>query len=442
MRLPLSARTLLALLAIFLLALGLRGAWIRHTDTQLPWLGDPQYYHATAQNIAEGRGYSVSFEDAGFVADDNSQPTDFWAPGFPFALAPFYKLFGARIAVGKIFNAIVGALAVLPIFYLGRRLWPRPHADPAGLLAAFLFAITPSLVFWTPAILSEPLFTLGLASTLAVALWAGERRSIAGFALTGLLLTATAFVRSQGAVLIVPVAILLVRDIGLRSVARVAVPVGLAGAVLLVPRAVRNRLVMGHVYLINDDLGYNLRIAHGPNSTGTSVPPQDLWDDRPGISFKEREVFFDEVGGKRAWAYARTHVRREAALVMYRERYLLRSDAADSLWESLRERPTVGRARLAMFTGDVFYYALLALTAASALLVRRSRLFFALWSTIGVWLALHLIFAGEPRYHVPLYPVAAVLSAGALAAIATAVQSRIDAGAPGFEAAAEPATAR
>jgi len=143
------------------------------------------------------------------------------------------------------------------------------------------------------------------------------------------------------------------------------------------------------------------------------VPPQDLWDERPGISFKERETFFDDEGRARALTYAREHPGREAELAVRRIGYLARSDAAASVrWaESLGATPVTGRDAFVL-AGDVFYYALLALALASLAMLPRTRVWLALWSAIGVWAALHLVFAGEPRYHVPMMPVLGALAAG------------------------------
>jgi len=407
----LDARTALWLGAIVALALLLRLAWLARTDTVLLPLSDPQYYHATAQNVAEGRGYSVTVDQRGFVAGDKSEGTAFWAPGYPFALAPLYKLFGTSLRVAKAFNAVVGALTVLPVFYLGRRL----RDDAAGLLAGGLFAITPALVFWTASLFSEPLFTFGIAATLAVAAWAGDRRSLGACFLAGVALAATAFVRSQGVLMAVPVLALLARDVDARGLLRVAAPLAAGVALLVVPWAVRNQAVMGRPYLINDSLGYNLRLAHAPYSQGTSVPPQDLWDERPGISFKEREIFFDDEGRSRALTYAREHPGRELELAVRRVGYLARSDAEASVqWsESLGVTPISGRA-LFVLLGDLFYYPMLLLALASLVVLPRSRVWLALWSSIAVWVALHFVFAGEPRYHVPLMPVLTVLAAAVI----------------------------
>jgi len=47
----------------FVLALALRISWVGATETVVPPLSDPQYYHATAQNLFEGRGYSVAVDE-------------------------------------------------------------------------------------------------------------------------------------------------------------------------------------------------------------------------------------------------------------------------------------------------------------------------------------------------------------------------------------------
>jgi hypothetical protein len=430
-------RTYAALAAIVLLALALRIAWLATTATVPPPLSDPQYYSATARNLADGRGYSVALDDHGFVAGPASESTAFWPPGYPFALAPLYKLTGSDDRAAKALNAIAGALTVLPIFYVARRLGRAPN-EAVGLVAALIFAVAPASIFWTATLFSETLFTLGVATTLAVALWAAGRRSLAAYVTTGVVLAATAFVRSQGLVLVVPVAVLLapspVTDrppAGARRLARVALPLFAGIALLVVPWAVRNQAAMGSPYLISDNLGYNLRLAHAPYAAGTTLAPQDLWDERPGISFHDREIFFADVGARRAFTYARTHPVRELQLAPRRIGWLLRSDAASAMnWsESLGATP-FGRGRDALvLLGDVCWYALLALAAASLVVasddvVRRDRLWLALWSTIAVWLALHLVFAGEPRYHVPLVPVLATLAATTAVRILDAVTPR------------------
>jgi 4-amino-4-deoxy-L-arabinose transferase-like glycosyltransferase len=362
-------RTAIALAAIFAVALGLRAAWLANTDAVTPPLSDPQYYHATAQNLAEGSGYSVAVDDRGFVSGDTSESTAFWPPGYPFALAGVYAIFGDDERNAQWFNAIAGALTVVPVFFIGRYLTPRPALHQAemgrtegvsgtGLLAAAIFAAMPSRVYWSSSLFSEPLFALGVATTIALALAAAsvsDRASIAWGVVVGLALGATALVRSQGLVLIVPVAILLARRFDRRLVGVLA-SVAAGAALLIVPWTLRNAAVMGEPYVINDNLCYNLRAAHAPYSTGGSVAPQDLWDEQPGISFRERELLFDEIGCDRAWEYARTHPRRELALSVKRAGWLVRSDAAPALdWaRGLGRTPLdAGNADVYVLVGDL-----------------------------------------------------------------------------------------
>ena len=198
------------------MALGLRAGWVWWTDTVVPPLSDPQYYHATASNLADGRGYSVAVDERGFVAGEGSEATAFWAPGYSFALAPLYAAFGAEERWAKAFNAVVGALTVVPVWLLGRRLRPRADSrqqttegdDAVGLTAALLFAVCPALI----------LLDAGVVLGGSVYVWGGlhagcccvggERRAWWGWVVVGMVLAATAFVRSQGMVLVVPVMVL------------------------------------------------------------------------------------------------------------------------------------------------------------------------------------------------------------------------------------------
>ena len=100
----------------------------------------------------------------------------------------------ARLAV-----ALLGALAIVLVYLIGRRL-----AGPvAGLAGAALFAIYPVTIFFTGKLMSEPLATLTLAGAVLSSFWAGDpgRRRLAGRA--GVLLGLTAFAREYLAFVVV-----------------------------------------------------------------------------------------------------------------------------------------------------------------------------------------------------------------------------------------------
>jgi hypothetical protein len=139
---------------------------------------------------------------------------------------------------------------------------------------------------------------------------------------------------------------------------------------------------MGEAYLINDNLCYNLRASHAPYSTGGSVPPQDLWDERPGISFRDRELLFDDLGCDRAWDYAREHPGRELELAPKKIGWLLRSDAADAIeWSRSLGRTPIhrGDADAFVLVGDIVWYPTLALALVSPFVLPRTREAVVLW---------------------------------------------------------------
>jgi hypothetical protein len=332
-------------------------------------------------------------------------------------------------------NAVAGTLMCAAVFFIGR--WvatgngaPGRHAsgaDAVGLLAAGIVAVMPGMIFWTPALFGDGVFTLGVAGTIVLGARASERRSLNAYFAVGVALVATAFVRSQGLLVIVPVAVLLVRSMDWREAVRALAPVSAALALAIVPWAIRNQAAMGKAYLISDNGCYNLRGAHAPYATGTTVAVQDLWDEAPGISFHDRERLFDDIGCDRAWEYARTHPRREAELALKRVGWLWRSDAADAMrWsESLGATPMKHGDRDALvLIGDVAWYAVLGLAGLSVFVVARNRMVVALWSLIAAWVALHVVFHGEPRYHMALAPALAALGAAAIVEIASRAAAR------------------
>ena len=434
-----SKTTVLTLIAITAVALLLRLAWIANTSAEAPVLSDPQYYHATAANLADGRGYSVQVDERGFVAGAGSEATAFWAPGYSAAIAVPYAVLGDDIRWAKLLNAVAGALACVPVFFVARALVagggrsslrPYSRGGVAGLVAAAIVALMPALVYWTPVMFGDGLFMLGVAVTLALAAWAAERRSIAAYLCVGVALTATTFVRSQGVLLLLPVAVLLVPRLEWRAAARALAPVALVLALAVAPWAIRNERAMGEPFLVSGNVCYNLRGAHAPYATGTTVAIQDLWDESPGISFHERERLFDELGCGRAWDYARSHPGRELELAAKRVGWLLRSDAAPAMrWsETLGATPIDhGDGDALVLLGDIVWYAVLALAAISPFVLARSRMALALWSFIAAWMAMHLVFHGEPRYHMAMVPALAPLAAAVVCALADRVR---DASAP------------
>jgi hypothetical protein len=220
---------LAALVAILLLGFGLRVgyAW----DGRAP-VYDAQAYAAIAANLDEGQGFTVG--------PRATQPSSNYSPGLPLAAAAIYEVTGGvHERLARVVLALVGALAVLFTYLIGRRLassiahpprrgevggrWsteggdrPRdggaspdtrpmnlPHQGVenrtsvvAGLIGAAAVAVYPAFLEYQGMLMSEPLAATLLSGGVLALFWAWDgsrgdksvwrRWLVAGLALGGL----------------------------------------------------------------------------------------------------------------------------------------------------------------------------------------------------------------------------------------------------------------
>jgi 4-amino-4-deoxy-L-arabinose transferase-like glycosyltransferase len=110
-------------------------------------------YHQLAQNILDGKGYSLE-----------GRPTSYRPPLYPAFLTGIYSLAGGTgFSAVKYTQAAFGALCVLFIFLITRLLFRRRSAEIiAGIIAAFYILH----IYWTSEIYTETLFMLLMATSL------------------------------------------------------------------------------------------------------------------------------------------------------------------------------------------------------------------------------------------------------------------------------------
>ncbi|MDE3096826.1 MAG: glycosyltransferase family 39 protein [Chloroflexota bacterium] len=402
-----ASRTLLVLAALFVSALALRLAWAWWTAPVPHPLADEEFFAASALSLTRGQGYHVAFAGGHWRAGGDA--TAFWPPGFSAYLAIAFRLFGEHLAVARAADAVAGAAIVVPVYYIGRRLFGEAEALAAGVIAALM----PSLVFWTPVLLADTLAATLVAATAALFVCALPR---AGgplritYVLAGALcLAAATFVRGQ-ALLVLPAAAAwwYVEGVGPRRALAHAALVFAIVALALAPWAVRNARVLDSPILLSTNLGYNLRVGHAPYSTGRYIVPQDLWDAQPGIPFQRRELLFDRLGRRRAVGYALHHVRREVALSALKVAWLWRPDSdVFTHVESYGLTPLPPGARTPLLIVFGAAYGIVLALAGIALLRWRERWRALLFPVVlaALWTAAHVVFFGEPRYHLPLLAV-------------------------------------
>jgi 4-amino-4-deoxy-L-arabinose transferase-like glycosyltransferase len=222
---------------------------------------DAAQYLRIAHNFATGHGISDIYPEVVLHA------TAFRPPLYPALLGLLFKAFGTYVFVAQAANAVIGALVVVLVDVLVTRIaTPR-----AGLFAAAIVAITPSLVANDLVPLSEPLSLL--IFLVAVILLLDKRWVPAGVA-TGLLL----LTRPSGPALLAAGAVWLVSKVGWRA----AVGFVVAAVVVVAPWIVRNQMQFRSPVLITSN-GFNVNAVYSREALAdrtfvdASTDPRFAW---------------------------------------------------------------------------------------------------------------------------------------------------------------------
>ena len=247
---------------------------------------DTPDYDEIARNLLSG---------AGFVSHENwfGHPVRSWrAPGYPLMLAAVYGIAGPDHQAVRLAQAILGALTVVLVYLLARRL--RPSAAPLAGAAAALY---PPLLASANEVMSECLFTALLAAALWAAVESRHRRS-RGWALgAGVLIALAGLTRPVG--LLAAPAVLAVaawedREALAAWLRRWALPLGAGLVVTLAPWMVRNGFVHGAFVPVS---------THGGFIVARSNADQPDWRRADGwrIDRGDFEAVPSEVERDRRW---------------------------------------------------------------------------------------------------------------------------------------------
>jgi len=226
-----------ALVAILLLGLGLRAgeAW----DGRSP-VYDAQAYATIAANLERGEGFTLG--------PGATQPASNYSPGLPLFTGGVYALTGGiHERLARVVLALIGTLAVLFAYLIGRRL----SGQLAGLIGAGIVAIYPALLEYQGMLMSEPLAASLLSGAVLAMLWADRPRNrgvgARSWLVPGLLLGALALTRPEYLAISLPVAVVVFARRGRDEwqsclVQALVMLVGLA--VVVVPWTVRNAVTL------------------------------------------------------------------------------------------------------------------------------------------------------------------------------------------------------
>jgi len=420
------------LTAILVVALIVRIAWVAtvQPDPRDGRFDDTVWYYGTAQHLLDGDGYVFpgdAFCELGpGIGCDEHPPTALWAPGYSAVLAAMFALPGDDIAAARALNVVAGLALVLGVYYLGRRLFDAR----AGLIAAGIVALFPSLAFFSSLVLTETLFAaLAVGLLCLAAAWTLDHNGTLLRALClGLAAGVVAMVRPEG---IVFAGIIVVTWIAVYRSWRTELPYAAALAagilVFVIPWTVRNAVQLDAPVAGTTGLGLVLIQAHHP--AADAYPEffiaSELTDRFADVERPEKELRINNTGVRESIEYAVEHPWRELGLVPDRFAAFYRGDRGAIVWNQVED----GGDRKALSSdwaerwgvlSDVYYYAVLAIAVlALPLWVRRSGAkHLLIWGPLAAYSAMWaFLFVGEPRYHLPVLPLFAVLAGIGLAAL-------------------------
>jgi hypothetical protein len=256
------------------LALILRVLVVLWARDRFPPADDGTFYHAVAQRIARGQGYTWLWPD-GSVTYAAHYPV-----GYPALIGAAYAVFGARPVVAMAFNAVLGALSV----FAAQRCAIRRSSRALAVIAALLVALHPGLLFYTPALMTE-----GVAAELMLlAVWlmlraAESARPAWRLVALAACLGTSILVRPQLA-LIAPLFGFFALQSGELRYRERALRAGLVAFMTLcfcLPWTIRNCKRMDRCVFVSANGGWNLLIGSLPEANGawhaiegSLVPPE------------------------------------------------------------------------------------------------------------------------------------------------------------------------
>lgn len=414
---------LVALVLILAIGLGLRlsEAW----DGRSP-VFDAAAYARIAASLDEGEGFTV-----GSMA---TQPSSNYSPGLPLLVAGVYELTGGvHERAARVVLALIGTLAVLFAYLIGRRL----SGPLAGLVGAGAIAIYPALLEYQGMLMGEPLAATLLSAAVLATFWA--RGSGVRWLLPGGLFGALILVRPEylGVVLLVSL-VVLVKDgrHAWREALVPAVTLLVGAAVVAVPWTVRNAVVLDRVVPVSTGGGQVL-------FAGTYLP-SDGNPERVGAEVVERHP---ELFGP----HAVEKLRLEQILArLAAQRYpgvepdeALSRMGREQLWDDISEEPVeyagfVARKVVRIWAHgprdvmrepgwELFHWLLLGFGLVGLVLLTKQRRWEALLLvTILVAItAVSALLVASPRRVLVMMPLVAALAGAGLVATSDLLRQRI-----------------
>jgi 4-amino-4-deoxy-L-arabinose transferase-like glycosyltransferase len=392
-----SSRDLWWIIGLFALALAARVVFVLAVRRDGFILNDALIYHETAISISDGNGYGHPFFG----------PTAQWPPGYAYVLGAVYWLVGVRPLAGELLNAWFGALTVVLLFLLARRVFDRRVA----IVAAAVYAVLPGPILYTDVLIAETLFTFAFALFFLVMSYA--RPTVRWAVLIGVVIGLGALVRGEALTWgLVPI-VMWWKAVPLRTMALRIATVGLAVAVVLTPWTIRNAQQMGAFVPLATNSSVTLWVGHNPDATGAQMYPPPEFFDRFGTEHPQRELESARYMRSQAIRYMFTNPGHELRMIPLKILYLNRGDSYALQWVNAQPDGTALSPQVSERVGlvaDIAYYALLTSLLLSVAVLGRE-----LWrqpimrgvatSLLTALFLFGFLYYGNYRYRIPYTPL-------------------------------------
>ncbi len=319
-------------LAIFLLALTARLLGILVVDIATDMLQTgfdrtaSREFARLATNMLAGRGFSY------FMVQGQWVPSAYMPPTYAFILAGVFAVLGktpvAFVCV-QVVQAGLGAATAVLVYLIARRLF----GPPAGLLAGLIYACGyPVLIYAVVEVHTVALYVLlnCLVAYLLLRLTEPPERALhpAQAAVAGAAMGLVALSTAEALVYIPLLTVWPFLACSPRRALRIALPFGLAAALILTPWTARNYAVFQRLVPVRAWGGFNLWRGQNEFTTGSGyapVPGGLIWD-TPEIRAQKAalpvsqdwEARVDDIYLAEALTFMREHPARSLALVPHK----------------------------------------------------------------------------------------------------------------------------
>jgi hypothetical protein len=202
-----SATQLLPFVLILFLGIGFRVYYLNEIEPDhFEFAGDSAHHYNLGQNIYRGKGPVTDFVFSyWFRCKTIPCLSDFYPPGFHYALAAFFVVFGESILSARFTSMFFGVATIILVYLLGAKI----YSQRIGLLSMILLSLNRVHIQHSVAVMTDVMLTCLIVLSIYLALVASTLRSVLWSTLlwvaTGLTLGMATLTKSVGIALLMTI---------------------------------------------------------------------------------------------------------------------------------------------------------------------------------------------------------------------------------------------